>query len=104
MNNTAAILGSGSEDFGRSHNVNARIAEDKARNRRLDRDALIAAALERFEASALEYVIRYASGRRDDTVVWVSGYTKGVTGRDVAETDISALLAEIRSQLSPTVR
>jgi hypothetical protein len=103
MNNSLAIAGSGSEDIGRNISNANRLAESLARDRRLDADAIVAAALSRFEASALEYRLAH-NGRKSDDVVFIAGYTHGVTGRPIDASDVDTLLADIRAQLSPLVR
>ena len=86
------------ETLNRLQNQANRNAEDAHRNRRLDRDALIAAALQRLEASAIE--IADSGPNRD---VWIAFYA-AFTGRNINPDDVSGLLAEIRAQLSPLVR
>lgn len=88
MNNTSAIVGSGSEDIGRTHNVNARNAEDLARNRRLQQDAVIFAALEALYLAS-------------NPVGFINADHRGYPVADAAE--LAALTAEIRAQLSPIV-
>lgn len=95
MNNTLTITGSGSEDIGRSVSARNRAAEDAARNRRLDIDAIIAAALTRLEAEA---------GQWPHQTTFLANYTQGVTRRPIAETDVVELIAAVRAQLSPLVR
>ena len=88
------VSGSGSVDSQEHRN---RAAEETARNRRLDRDALIAAALQRFESSAIE-----AAGSSLNANVWIAFYAS-FTGRTLKADDVAGLLAEIRSELSPLV-
>ena len=72
-------------------------AEELARNRRLDRDALVAAALQRLESSAIE-----VAGSGLNANVWIAFYTS-FTGRTLKADDVAGLLAEIRAELSPLV-
>jgi hypothetical protein len=73
-----------------------RLAEDLARSRRLDKDALINAALLRLETSARDIAT-------DNANTWIAFYAT-FTGRSIAPEDVPSLIAEIRASLSPLVR
>jgi hypothetical protein len=103
MNNSLAIVGSGSEDIGCTHSNANCLAESLARDRRLDADAIVFAALSRLEVSALDWRLAHGGRKADDTV-YIAGYVQGVTGRPIDADHVAALLADIRAQLSPLVR
>jgi hypothetical protein len=77
----------------------ARLAEDSARNRRLDKDAIVKAALLRLSGSASEQ-----SNVDFSRNAWLACYVQAITGRSIAIEDIRALLSEIEAGLSPVVR
>jgi hypothetical protein len=79
----------------------ARLAEDKARNRRLDKDAIVKAALLRLFGSASEQSQSNVDFSRN---AWLACYVQAITGRSIAVEDIRALLSEIENGLSPVVR
>ena len=86
------VEGSGAEDIGfHRHEARTRIEENRnhqaeiaARNRRLDRDRLV--------ATALYYLVSHCNGDVQ-TIADVSGLQDA--------TDVMALIAEIRAELSP---
>jgi hypothetical protein len=88
MNNSLAIVGSGPEDIGRNVSHANRLAESLARDRRLDADALVAAALKHFE----------------NTYDYTSFDVYLTSGRAIDVSDVESLIADIRAQLSPLVR
>lgn len=79
----------------------ARLAEDTARNRRLDKDAIVKAALLRLSGSASEQSQSNVDFSRN---AWLACYVQAITGRSIAIEDIRALLSEIEAGLSPVVR
>lgn len=109
---SVTVIGSGSEDIGaltaaQSDSDRNRIAEETARNRRLDRDAIVAAALLCLECSGRESAYNgfYRSFRGLGLwAEWISFYVAAQSGRDIHPDTVAALLAEIRAQLSPLVR
>lgn len=89
MNTNTAIVGSKqAEDDGKRASYAARLAEDVARNRRLDRDAIVAAALRHFE----------------NTYDYTSFDVYLTSGRAIDAADVETLVADIRGGLSPLVR
>jgi hypothetical protein len=100
------IIGSGPEDIGANIAAEARnrAAELAALAERLDRDAIISAALNHLYCSALGSLQRFELPTTAENLdVWLSSYVASVTGRKL-ETPAEHCIALARRELSPTVR
>lgn len=101
-----SIVGSGPEDIGANilHESRNRAAELAALAERLDKDAIISAALNSLYATALASLQRFELPTTDENVdTWLSVYVACVTGRKL-ESPAQLAIQSARSELSPIVR